>query len=1171
MVACHQDSTVEPGAGTVTTITSITAQIETETRAGVLIDNQGDLNIFWNPNDKIVLTTLQTSSIFTLKTGSGTSRGNFAGKIDVADKSVYGVYPASAVVSENGLKVTIPISQNYISSNVAEVNDRVLLFGTSSDLKTFTFVPAAAVIRFDVTIPSNVRFNAINMRAEGCGLTGEGTINLSDGSVGVTDNNFLNLTYAESVAGHNDAGWAMIAPVDFKSAPGKVLYEVITSDATYVFCYKPNEKFEAGGLYTVKLSVEDFAQVESVDQLSDGKYCVVSGTIQPDPDPIPEEDPNLNVRLVRATDSTLSIGWTITKSNIPYVSEIVPNAAADYSVDNTKIYKVALYSDAACSNLVVSVDNIVANKLYSNIKPPRFVFPGLEPATTYYAKVFNTTDGTSNAEPVQMTTRASVANRSMVVTSNAAIGDMIVFENFEGIIYAGEMSSRAAGISRTDRSKLTSFDGADVKGAITASDTGYYMVDSGTEIGLFNTLNGLLDDMKLDDWGWIGGKSGANGGSVCARPGYVKIGTTSNRSFICTPVLNAIPKDKLATLRVVFKAAPYGSVSDEMANKSEMQMSVKALTKAAMTSSKNVTYRTVADEKKFVLDGERISDWKEYTVVLTDVPSGASVAIGGGLEATTTNRMLVDDIRVYVEGYQDAPEPSAVKGTIKYSDGTAAAGISVSDGYTVVQTAADGSYTITPHCDTWYIYYSIPADCQVDVNQYGQPYFFTKYDESKASYDFTLTKLSGGKEKKFALFCLADPQCKNETHRNRLMNESVPDIKAHAAYKGIPCYGVTLGDVAYSEGSINCESQMPHLRDHMAKDVIGMPIFQTMGNHDYTYFHTNMPINPDQTSSTFNIKAQRAFEEVFGPINYSWNRGDTHIVCMRNMQWNSNTASSNYSMMFTDEQYEWLRQDLSFVPKDKMVILCVHIPLTNSKNKNVQNVIALLKQYKEAHIMSGHTHYMRNEPTLSGGVYEHVHAAVCGTWWYSKVNGDGSPNGYGVYDISGNTIENWYYKGVNEGMNDRDYQIRLYRGDLKCGGKHEYIQLQHGDGVILANVFNADSKWVVKVYENDQYSGNMTRISHKKTSPTAGSGQDDPTKPTTDSSQDWWAIGYHIGVVGRGHVGGSRSNYLTNCYHMYKYTLKDKNAKVRVEAIDRFGTSYSTSTFTDDYDYSLLD
>ena len=34
---------------------------------------------------------------------------------------------------------------------------------------------------------------------------------------------------------------------------------------------------------------------------------------------------------------------------------------------------------------------------------------------------------------------------------------------------------------------------------------------------------------------------------------------------------------------------------------------------------------------------------------------------------------------------------------------------------------------------------------------------------------------------------------------------------------------------------------------------------------------------------------------------------------------------------------------------------------------------------------------------------------------------------------------------------------------------------------------------------------------------------------------------------------------------MYKYTLKDKNAEIRVEATDRFGRTYVATEFTDDY------
>ena len=512
------------------------------------------------------------------------------------------------------------------------------------------------------------------------------------------------------------------------------------------------------------------------------------------------------------------------------------------------------------------------------------------------------------------------------------------------------------------------------------------------------------------------------------------------------------------------------------------------------------------------------------------------------------------------------PEPGTVaKGVIKYSDGKPAVGVSVSDGFSVVQTDSNGSYSLTPHTDAWYIYYSLPADCNVAYNDKGQPHFFIKYERERYQYDFTLVRNPNGKEEKFSLFCLADPQCSSTTSRNRFQKESVPHIKALAQAKGVPCYGVTLGDIVSSGNSSDTTPHMPYMRDHMSKEKTGIAIFQTMGNHDYLYFNGSAPIEPDERSSNFNIKAQRLFEDIFGPINHSWNRSDAHIVCMRDMLWDTNNDGGDYNLGFSDEQLEWLRQDLSYVPKDKLVILCVHIPLVNSTKKNVQNVISLLSQYDEAHIMAGHTHYTRNEPTLSKGVYEHVHGAVCGAWWHATTNGDGTPNGYGVYDIEGNKITNWYYQGVNNGMNDRDYQIRLYRGNHRGGGVYEYFAQQHGDGVLLANVFNADDSWSIKVYENGVYSGTMTKIPYKKETPTKGTGIDNPTKPSTASSQDWWAAGYLVGVKKR-----SRSSYFTSCFHLYKYTLKDKNASVRVEATDRFGRTYSQTKIMDDYEYTLM-
>lgn len=1158
------DPTDQPSKSKITLINTVIDALE--------FDNPTPV---WGTGDKVALTDLTTSAEFKLKQGTGTTAASFSGSLSTSAEKLYAVYPADAAKVDGGkLSVTVPTTQNFSQSAAG----RFVMLANSADNSNFTFIPTIAVVYLDITLPAERTIRAVTINSEQSGIAGSCVADLTTLSLLQAGSNSITLNYSTPAQGSTKDGWAVMAPIDFKSSTGKVTYNILTDKGVYTFCYKPDLKIEAGKRYTIKLDIGDFVQVEDKNALKQGEYHYNDGgsVEQPDEDPEPEVDSKLNVRVVRKTDSTITIGWTITEANIPYVGNVVPSNSANYSVDVTKQYKVALYRDKECKDLVVSVSPIKTNakdnkELFTNpICPPRFVFSGLEPATTYYAKVTNLTDNTTNATPVQVTTKAPVANKSAIVKANAGIGDMIVFENFSSLIYAGEMTSRGAGVSRTDRNKITTLNGYELKGEITVGSEGFYGVDATTEIGLFNTLKGIVDDFGLQDWGWIGGAADANGGSVCARPGYLKISTNKNRSFICTPILNAIPKGKLATLRVVFSAAPYGSAVEEGIRVDEKYMAVKALAGAAHAADYHTTYREVVDEHKFTLIGENASDWNEYTVTLTGVPSGSSIALGGALDDTAVNRMFIDDIRVYIEALEDATESEFATGTITYDDGTPAAGVSVSDGFSVVQTDSKGQFKIVPHHDAWYIYYSVPEDCEVNINNQGQPAFFTRYSPTKSTYDFTLKKLAGGKETNFSLFCLADPQCKDQAHRDRFNGESIPDLKAHSASKNTPCYGVTLGDVTYSEGNRNCVAQMPHLRTHMAKGNAGMPIFQTMGNHDYTYFSSSAKINPDETSSTYNIKAQREFESVFGPIDYSWNRGDAHIVCMRNMQWNSNSDAANYSMCFTDEQYQWLMQDLSFVPKDKLVIFCVHIPIVNGKGKNVQNVISLLKQFKETHIMSGHTHYMRNEPTLSGGIYEHVHAAVCGTWWYSRVNGDGSPNGYGVYDIEGNTIKNWYYKGVNKDMNDRDYQMRLYRGNLKCGGEHEYIELQYGEDVLIANVFNADIAWNIKVYENDVLLGNMTKIANQKDSPDAGTSQSNPTKPSAASSQDWWAIGYHIGVVGRGHVGGTRANYLTNGFHLYKYTLKDKNAKIRVEATDRFGRTYSSTDIISDYDYSLM-
>lgn len=521
---------------------------------------------------------------------------------------------------------------------------------------------------------------------------------------------------------------------------------------------------------------------------------------------------------------------------------------------------------------------------------------------------------------------------------------------------------------------------------------------------------------------------------------------------------------------------------------------------------------------------------------------------------------------IYAVCNTEAQPITRVEGHVRYSDGSPAVGVSVSNGFDVTVTDAGGYYTLPDNDDVWYFYISMPADAVISKNADGCPDFFKRKLAGCSGYDFTLERQAV--ENRFVLFAMADPQAHNAKRENqtlvnsdRFRDESVPAINARAATYSLPCYGVTLGDIVYNEDSRNSTGGLPTMRSHFSK--INMPVFQTIGNHDYTWFYTSSgnELKTDATSSTLFLKAQRAFEDCFGPINYSFNRGDVHVVCMRNIIWNNSTEPRKYRGGFTDEQYRWLAADLANVPSDKTVVFCVHIPICSCLGgDNVSKVLTLLRGFSHAEIFSAHTHYIKNVPDVGGsGIYEHVHEALCGIFWWSNLAVDGAPNGYHVYEFSGKQIVDSYFIGVNNHMNTRDYQMRVYRGGVKYGGSYIYFVNPHPSDVLLINVFNSDVNWKVEVYEDDVLSGEASLMPENKET------YDDAMYSTViygeQSSQDWWAQAYHLGVLGKGFKNGrlnpSNSDYMDHCYHMYKYTIKNPAASIKVVATDTFGHRYT--------------
>ena len=528
-----------------------------------------------------------------------------------------------------------------------------------------------------------------------------------------------------------------------------------------------------------------------------------------------------------------------------------------------------------------------------------------------------------------------------------------------------------------------------------------------------------------------------------------------------------------------------------------------------------------------------------------------------------------------------------IYGYVKDNSGNPIANVPVSDGFTIVTTNAEGYYSLNVSTDTYYIYITLPSEYEVPINEVGQACFWKKYPSNSPQYDFTLTPLAGGKEEKFALFTFGDPQVSSEASLNRFYNEAVPSIKAHydeVSAQGIHCYGISLGDII-SNGSSNDKGpyRVP-MRDGFAVQKVGMPVFHVMGNHDCSFYNSHQPIFPDAYNSNFNLVAQREHEEVFGPVNYSFNRGDVHIIGMRNIYYPSNTSQSS-KLGFLKEQLEWLKQDLALVPKDHTVLFCVHIPMMKDNTSYyTPEVMNLLNAYEKMHIISGHRHFVWNyeyakEGTVYTNIYEHVMGAICGAWWKTNMCGDGAPCGYGVFIGKGKELVDWYHIGYHDGMNSRSHQMRLYRGNAITGAEKPegdtsatkgYYAFTFSEDTLLANIYFADSAWTIKVYEDGVYSGNMTKVPYVRR-PTLdnfiGEGSyESPYTPKIATSNDTYVTGLMLGVLG---YSDSSNGVRDECYHMYQYKLKNKDAQIKVEAIDRFGNIYTETKITEGTDYSI--
>jgi len=358
------------------------------------------------------------------------------------------------------------------------------------------------------------------------------------------------------------------------------------------------------------------------------------------------------------------------------------------------------------------------------------------------------------------------------------------------------------------------------------------------------------------------------------------------------------------------------------------------------------------------------------------------------------------------------------------------ANVVISDGYTVVLTDAKGKYAITTDDQATNIFMSTPAGCEFKTD-----YNVTRQYEalgSRNQYDFKLKALKRNDDKhNFIIW--ADPQVKNKKDVKQMMDTAVPDVQQLVKSMGADAliHGICVGDIVWDNHAL-----FPDYNQAVAE--MGIPFFQALGNHDMDY-----RMGGDETSD-------KTFKEVYGPTYYSFNRGKAHYVVLDDVRYLG--TEREYDGYISENQLSWLAKDLQYVAKDQLLIINLHIPV-HSAVKNNADLYTLLEGYKNVHIMSGHTHYNLNK--ITNNIYEHNHGTVCGAWWTGPICEDGTPRGYGVYQVDGTELK-WYYKSTGF---DKTKQVNVY------------VETLNNQKRVIANVWNWDPEWKVEYFLDDKAMG----------------------------------------------------------------------------------------------------
>ena len=358
---------------------------------------------------------------------------------------------------------------------------------------------------------------------------------------------------------------------------------------------------------------------------------------------------------------------------------------------------------------------------------------------------------------------------------------------------------------------------------------------------------------------------------------------------------------------------------------------------------------------------------------------------------------------------------------VVYADGTnTIQGAVVSDGLLCVQTDEKGYFEMKSDLSrTRFITVSVPSGYSVPVDSDGLPMFYYRVtDEERAKNlvkcSFSFAPITNNSDR-FTLFVAADPQTRPKTtkwdqvayHSLDCCDDLYRDMREKAAtIADRKVYGLMLGDIVHEH--------MPHYENYTAwLKTLGFPMFNVIGNHD------------NDTSAENDIEGSRYFEQYLGPTYYSLNLGKWHVVVLDNLIMRQNPDSgmlNQYDHGLTDEIWQWLQNDLSFIDRSTKIMVAAHAPMfmrsslfdsSTAEGGHRSKYGRLFSEFAEVHAWAGHTHitfnYVYPQSSDRRNINVHTLARCTGEPYSNEWTAAGTPRGYTVVEVDGDNVS-WYLK-----------------------------------------------------------------------------------------------------------------------------------------------------------------